>query len=87
MSEIPLWVNVTGWIASGLVVAAYALNILGRIKSTSGFYLWGNIFGSIGLIINTWYIGAYPSTFVNVVWVLIALWGVFRSRLLTGGSL
>ncbi len=74
------WFDVAGWLGSVLVVAAYALNISGRMRATAPFYLWANILGSIGLILNTAYVGAYPSAAVNVIWVLIALWGVVRSR-------
>ena len=42
-----------------------------------------NLVGSAGLIINsTWY-GAYPSTFVNVIWIGIAI--VALARILTKG--
>lgn len=74
------WFDVAGWLGSVLVVAAYALNISGRMRADAPFYLWANIIGSIGLILNTAYVGAYPSACVNVIWVGIALWGVVRSR-------
>lgn len=74
------WFDAFGWIGSVLVVAAYALNISGRMRADAPFYLWANIVGSIGLILNTAYVGAYPSACVNVIWVGIGLWGVFKNR-------
>lgn len=79
MSE-QFWYDAVGWIGSVLVVAAYALNISGRMRADAPFYLWANIVGSIGLILNTAYVGAYPSACVNVIWVAIGLWGVAKSR-------
>lgn len=72
------WVDLVGWAGSALVVGAYAFNIAGRLKASSRTYLLSNIVGSIGLVINTIYIGAYPSACVNVIWIFIALWGIFQ---------
>jgi hypothetical protein len=77
---VKLWIDIVGWIGSVLVVGAYALNISGRLRADASAYLWANVFGSIGLIFNTAYIGAYPSAFVNVIWVFIALWGFWNRR-------
>ncbi len=74
------WFDAAGWLGSILVVAAYALNMSGRMRADAPFYLWANIIGSIGLILNTAYVGAYPSAAVNTIWVVIGLWGVVRSR-------
>jgi hypothetical protein len=74
------WFDAAGWLGSILVVAAYALNMGGRLRADAPFYLWANIIGSIGLILNTAYVGAYPSAVVNTIWVMIGLWGVVRSR-------
>lgn len=73
-------VDSVGWTGSLLVVGVYALNIAGKLKSTSPLYLWANVVGSIGLAVNTYYMGAYPSSGVNVIWILIALWGIFNRK-------
>ena len=41
------------------------------IKQESAFYHSLNIGGSILLIVNTCYYGAFPSAVVNIVWVII----------------
>lgn len=79
MSE-KLLVDIVGWTGSLFVVGVYALNIAGKLKSTSLIYLWANIVGSICLVVNTYYMGAYPSTGVNIIWILIALWGIFSRK-------
>ena len=75
-----VWIDIVGWIGSVLVVGAYALNISGRLRTDAPLYLWANAVGSIGLIINTAYAGAYPSAGVNVVWVFIGLWGLWKRK-------
>lgn len=79
MSE-KLLVDIVGWTGSLFVVGVYALNIAGKLKSTSLIYLWANIVGSICLVVNTYYMGAYPSTGVNIIWILIAFWGIFSRK-------
>ena len=79
MSE-KLLVDIVGWTGSLFVVGVYALNVAGKLKSTSLIYLWANIVGSICLVVNTYYMGAYPSTGVNIIWILIALWGIFSRK-------
>jgi hypothetical protein len=66
-------IDTIGWLGSVLVVVAYALNIYKKLNSNSLVYYLLNIVGSGCLIINTIYHRAYPSTVVNVIWILIAL--------------
>lgn len=61
-----------GWIGSVEVIAAYGLNSYQKIKSDSLLFQLLNLTGGIFLIINTIYYSAYPSAFINVVWVIIA---------------
>jgi hypothetical protein len=68
-----LLIDIIGWLGSLLVIAAYALNIYGKLASSSLTYYLLNIAGSTGLIINTLYHHAIPSMVVNVVWIAIAL--------------
>jgi len=37
-----------------------------------------NLIGSVFLIVNTVYLGALPSAFVNTMWVGIALYALWR---------
>ena len=72
MSE-KLIVDILGWIGSIEVVLAYALISQQKITSKNPWYQWLNLTGAILLIVNTWYYGAWPSTFINLVWVGIAI--------------
>ncbi|MCE2894442.1 MAG: hypothetical protein LW721_08375 [Flammeovirgaceae bacterium] len=67
-----------GWIGSLLVIGAYGLNSYQKIKSDSLIFQLMNLAGGILLIINSVYKEAYPFTFINTVWVLIAILAIFR---------
>lgn len=75
-----LIIDILGWVGSVLVVGAYALNISGRLHATTKAYLWANLVGSAFLIVNTLTYGAIPSAMVNIIWVGIALWGMFKQE-------
>lgn len=68
-----LFYEIVGWVGSGLVVLAYLLNLRGVWSHTSAPYLWANVVGGLCLIVNTLVHGAYPSTALNVVWVVVAV--------------
>lgn len=72
-----LLIDVLGWVGSIEVIAAYGLNSYQKLKSDSILFQVLNLTGGAFLIINTVYYGAYPSTFINVVWVLIAITALF----------
>jgi hypothetical protein len=70
-------IEIIGWVAAALMLAAYLLLTSGRMSARSSFYHWLNILAGAGFIVNSGWNGAYPSAFINVVWVLIGLYGVF----------
>jgi hypothetical protein len=71
-------IDAIGWIASLLIVGAYFLNITGKLSAQSYTYIALNFIGGFFFIINTWHHGAYPSALVNVIWVVIAVFSLFR---------
>ena len=66
-------VEIIGWIGAVLIVGAYYLNIIGKIKSSSALYIVSNLLGGIFFTINTFVHHAYPSMIVNIIWVFIAV--------------
>ncbi|HEY3401883.1 MAG TPA: hypothetical protein VGK59_00765 [Ohtaekwangia sp.] len=76
--DIELLVDILGWIGSIEVVAAYGLNSYQKIKSDSLVFYSLNITGGILLIVYSVYKSAYANTFINVVWVIIAIPAVIR---------
>jgi hypothetical protein len=76
-------INLIGWTGSAAVLLAYGLVSARRVQSDSVAYQVLNMVGSVCLLSNTIYWGAYPSSFVNIVWTgiaLFALMGVARRR-------
>ena len=74
-----LTADVFGWIGASALLIAYGLISAGRLKADNRNYQGLNVFGSVGLIVNsTWY-GAYPSTALNIVWIAIA--GITLARI------
>jgi hypothetical protein len=75
-----IFVEIIGWIGSVLIVGAFALNALNKVSSSSALYRWSNLVGGICFIINTFEHKAYPSVFVNVVWVIIAVIAISKAK-------
>ncbi len=74
-------IDVIGWVGSLAVLLAYGLISAEKISGKSKLYQWLNVFGSICLMLNAYHHRAYPPTFVNAVWLAIALWALFSSFL------
>jgi hypothetical protein len=70
-------VEIVGWVGAIMMLSAYVLLTLGRLKSQSPVYHWLNIVSGAGLIVNSGWNGAYPSVCINGVWLIIGLYGVF----------
>jgi hypothetical protein len=68
-----LLIDIIGWIGSIMLIAAYALNSYQKIKSDSFLFLILNLVAGLFLILYTWYYKAFANTFINVVWVIIAI--------------
>ena len=73
-----LTIDIIGWIGAGGVLAAYAWVSTGRVRPDSYAYQLLNLVGAAGLGLNTFYYMAYPSTALNVVWALIAVYAVAK---------
>ncbi|HZT03943.1 MAG TPA: hypothetical protein VFA39_16950 [Steroidobacteraceae bacterium] len=65
--------EVAGWLGAALLLLAYALVSYGRVGGRSVLYQTLNIAASILLGANTAWHHAWPSAFVNVVWIVIAI--------------
>ncbi len=75
-----LIVDILGWIGSIEVIVAYGLISYSKIVTgQSVLYQLLNATGAILLIVNTVYLEAYPSAFINVVWVGIAIAAIVKS--------
>ncbi len=66
-------IEVVGWLGAGMLVLAYGLVSYGYARSSGAIYQSLNLLGSVFLIINTAWHGAWPSSALNVVWAVIAV--------------
>jgi hypothetical protein len=73
-------IEVVGWLAATLMLAAYLLLTSGRLSSRSNLYHWLNVLSGAGFVINSGWNGAYPSAFINVIWIAIGLYGVLSRQ-------
>jgi hypothetical protein len=75
------WADAAGWLGAALLLTAYGLVSFKKMQPDSGMYQLLNAVGSALLIVNTVFYRAYPSAFVNVVWIFIAAISFLRFRL------
>jgi len=68
-----LLIDICGWIGSVEILVAYGLNSYQKLRSDSPWFYVLNITGGIFLILYTVYKEAYASTFINIVWIIIAI--------------
>ena len=78
--DVNLAVIIIGWAGAVAVLIAYFMVSTKRLRGESLAYQLLNLAGGGCLIVNTVYRGAYPSSFVNVVWVGIALYAIAQAR-------
>jgi hypothetical protein len=62
------------------ILIAYTMVSTRGVRGDSVAYQLLNLGGSIGLVTNTLYYGAYPSSLVNVVWAGIAVYTLLVVR-------
>lgn len=66
-----LVVDLLGWLGAAALVGAYALTSAGRVRPTGLPFQLLNAAGAAALALNTAYYGAWPSTALNAVWLVI----------------
>jgi hypothetical protein len=80
-----LSVDVVGWLGAGLLLIAYGMVSFKRLRADSGYYQLLNAVGSSFLIVNTVYYRAYPSAFVNLIWIIIAIAASYHMKSRSSG--
>jgi hypothetical protein len=78
--EHQLVIDIIGWFGAIAILLAYAAVSRGLTQGTSfKFQLW-NAIGSVCLLVNSTYYRAFPSSFVNFVWIGIAIVAIHHNR-------
>ena len=70
-------IEIVGWVAAAMMLSAYVFLTMGKLTARSNVYHWLNVLSGVGFIVNSGWNGAYPSAFINLVWMAIGLYGVF----------
>jgi len=68
-----LLIDIVGWIGAIVLLLAYGAVSRGYTQGPSFQYQLWNAVGSVCLLINSTYYRAFPSSFVNFVWIGIAI--------------
>jgi hypothetical protein len=68
-----IWLDAIGWMGAAALLVAYAMVSYKKLEGDSTAYQFLNIAGSLLLAVNTISYGAYPSSFVNMIWIGIAV--------------
>ena len=77
-----VWFDAIGWSGAAALLVAYAMISFKKLEGDSTAYQFLNIVGSLLLAVNTISYGAYPSSFVNMIWIGIAVFSIAtRKRL------
>jgi hypothetical protein len=71
-------IEIIGWIGAVCILWAYYLISSGKVTNKSLFFQWLNFVGAILLIVYTVSLKAYPSAFVNIIWLIIAVVGITK---------
>jgi hypothetical protein len=78
-----VWFDVIGWAGAAALLVAYAMVSSRKLEGNSTVYQFLNIVGSLLLAANTIFYRAYPSSFVNLIWIGIAVFSIASRRRLS----
>jgi len=73
-----MFFEIIGWLGTFAVLLAYFLVSFRKISSNSKEYQLLNLFGAIGIILNSAIHGALSSVGLNITWLLIAALALYK---------
>jgi hypothetical protein len=80
-----IWFDAMGWVGAAVLLLGYGMVSFRKLEGDSTLYQTLNIVGSMLLAANAVAYGAYPSTFVNVIWIAIAVIALAARRRVQAG--
>jgi len=78
--RVVILIEAAGWAGALLILLAYLLLSVDRLTGQSALYQGMNVVGAAGFVVNSWWHGAIPSATLNLVWLLIGAWALWRVR-------
>ncbi|HEX6872102.1 MAG TPA: hypothetical protein VF163_13475 [Micromonosporaceae bacterium] len=73
-----LLVTVVGWAGAAVLLIAYGLTSAGRLPPEGARFQALNLSGALALTLNSAYHDAWPSAVLNIVWILIGVFALWR---------
>jgi len=73
-------IAILGWIGMALIVSAFFLVSHGKIDPKGRSYQFMNVAGSVGIAVDVWHDRSWPAFVLQIVWILVALSALARSR-------
>ncbi|RVU00681.1 hypothetical protein EOD41_11835 [Mucilaginibacter limnophilus] len=73
--------DIIGWIGALLFFVSYLLLIIKTWKATSVAFHVCNILGGFFVGLSALYDRSYPSAIINIIWGLIAVYGLYTDKL------
>ena len=61
-----------------ILLIAFFLNLNGKIKADSKFYIWSNIIGAWMNCYASYMIGFYPFVILEAIWTMVAFYSLFK---------
>lgn len=74
--SLGLTIDVLGWLGAVALLVAYAGVSSGKLVAEARLYQLLNLAGSACLVVNAAWYRAFPSAFVNVVWISVAMFSL-----------
>jgi hypothetical protein len=77
---LAITIEIIGWVAALLILAAYGLLTAGKLTGEDPAYQWLNVVGALGILLNSGWNGAVPSAALNIIWMAIGVAALWRIR-------
>jgi hypothetical protein len=71
-----VWYDILGTLGVAIIIAAYVLLQLGRLRSEQLAYSLMNALGAVLILVSLYYSFNLPSFIVEFFWLLISLFGI-----------
>jgi hypothetical protein len=75
-----MFIEIIGWLGTGLILSAYFLLEANKLEETDKKYQLMNICGALFIGLNAFSKNAWPIVFLQIVWILIALAALIKSK-------
>ena len=72
-------INILGWVGVGLILLAYASVSFNQVQPQSWLYQTMNLLGAGFIVIQTGYRKDYQPMTLNIVWAVIAVFGLIKA--------